>query len=169
MATTFTKIASVSVGSGGAATITLSSIPGTYTDLVLKFSNRTDNTGVGNGFTLTYNASSTNYTNRSIYGDGSTTASSSSSTSGMMWVNGSTETANTFANVELYITNYAGSNFKSSSNDAVMENNASATTYAGLQARLWSDTAAITSMTLTPSVGNWVQYTTATLYGIKNS
>ena len=40
MATTYTLISSVTVGSGGAASIEFTSIPSTYTDLVLKLSAR---------------------------------------------------------------------------------------------------------------------------------
>lgn len=167
MATTFTKIASVTL-STTTASIDFSSIPATYTDLCLKFSNRTNNTGTGNPFAMALNGSSSNFTRRILYGDGSTAASASASNNNFLWVNGSTETANTFANVEIYIPNYAGSNYKSISNDGVMENNATSA-YAGFTASLWSQTAAINQITLTPSVGSWVQYTTATLYGIKNS
>ena len=42
MATTYKAISTVTVGSGGAASITFSSIPATYTDLVLKISGRHD-------------------------------------------------------------------------------------------------------------------------------
>ena len=37
MATTYTLISSVTVGSGGAANIEFTSIPSTYTDLLLKY------------------------------------------------------------------------------------------------------------------------------------
>ena len=48
MPTTFTKIASVSVGAGGASSIDFTSIPSTYTDLVVKVSYRTtDATNTG--------------------------------------------------------------------------------------------------------------------------
>ena len=49
-----------------------------------------------------------------------------------------------------------------------MENNA---TYAflPLSAVLLANTAAVTSIKLVPFSGTWVQYTTAYLYGIKNS
>ena len=83
-------------------------------------------------------------------------------------VNGATATANTFANVSIYIPNYTSANYKSVSIDAVTENNAT-TAYAFLSAGLWSNTAAITSATITNSSGNYVQYSTAYLYGIKNS
>jgi hypothetical protein len=168
MANTYTLISS-NVLTSTTASVTFSAIPSTYTDLVLKVSNRTNDTGVGNGFTLTYNGSSSNYSSTSIYADGSTVESNRGTTSGMMWVDGSTETSNTFASVELYVPNYAGSTIKPSSNFAAMENNAAATTYIGAQARLWSDTAAITSMTLTPNVGSWVSGSSFYLYGIKNS
>jgi hypothetical protein len=41
MATTYTLISSVTVGGGGTSTITLSSIPSTYTDLALLLCGRT--------------------------------------------------------------------------------------------------------------------------------
>ena len=78
----------------------------------------------------------------------------------------SSDTANTFSNNSIYIPNYTGSNNKSVSVDSVYENNA---TTAGqhLVSGLWASSAAITSVKLTEGFGNnWVQYTTATLYGI---
>jgi hypothetical protein len=80
----------------------------------------------------------------------------------------STDTANTFGNTDIYIPNYAGSANKSVSVDTVEENNGT-TARALLGAILWSNTAAITALGLTPVSGSFVQYSTATLYGIKNS
>ena len=168
MPDTFIKIASVTVGAGGAATISLTGIPSTYTDLVLKVSARTDTTGSGNGFAMYLNGSTSSYTRRAVYGDGSLTASNSGSTAPGGLINGTTETSNYFASTDIYIPNYAGSNNKSTSHDTVSENNATFA-YVLLSAGLWSNSSAVTSMTLTPSAGNFVQYTTATLYGIKNS
>ena len=83
---------------------------------------------------------------------------------------GGTATANTFGNMEIYIPNYAGSSNKSVSVNQVGEDNA-ATAYATLLAGLWSNTAAITSIKLTPFSGgaSFVQYSTAYLYGVKNA
>jgi hypothetical protein len=105
-----------------------------------------------------------------LFGNGSS-ASSGNDTN--MYITSSivpsTSTASTFSNAELYIPNYAGSNNKSSSVDGVSENNATASNMA-LTANLWSDTAAITSIKLTPAGGgNFVQYSTAYLYGISNA
>jgi len=75
-------------------------------------------------------------------------------------------TASTFGNGEYYIPNYTSSNYKSVSADAVSENN-NTTAYARLTAGLWSNTAAITSIRLTPDTGTaWVTNSTATLYGV---
>ena len=49
MATTYTLITSQTLASS-AASVTFSSIPSTYTDLVLRVSARTDNAAVSDGF-----------------------------------------------------------------------------------------------------------------------
>jgi hypothetical protein len=167
MANTFTKIASVTVGAGGAATMDFTSIPATYTDLYLLISSRTAKSGVDGGDYLYINGVSTNRTGRRIYATGSGSASDQpSDQSGFS--NGNTTTANTFSNSSIYIPNYAGSTFKSMSYDSVTENNAT-TAWSMLGANLWSSTAAINRLTLYPDTPNYLQYTTATLYGIKNS
>ena len=170
MPDTFIKIASVTVGSGGAATIDFTSIPSTYTDLCIKFSIRFDLPYDAANINIRFNSNAANYSTRRLKGTGSSTNSDSTSGAASMVFNygaGDTLTANTFGNGELYIPNYAGSNHKSVSSDAVTENNATAA-YAVLQAGLWSNTAAITSVSLLCD-GNWKQYSTAVLYGIKNS
>ena len=172
MALTYQAIATVTVGSGGAADITFSSIPATYTDLVILSNVRFDQSS-DNGLYIQFNGdvTGTSYSRRYLLGDGSSASSSSSSSTnrGMGGIGArSTSTASTFANSLCYIPNYAGSNNKSVSVDAVNENNATSAD-AMLWASLWSNSAAITSIKLSPNSGNIVQYSTATLYGIKNS
>ncbi len=75
---------------------------------------------------------------------------------------------NTFANGEIYIPNYTASVNKSVSIDSVTENNATSA-IAALDAGLWANTAAITSINLNGNNGNFVQYSTAYLYGIVKS
>jgi len=170
MANTFIQIGStVTVGAGGAASIDFSSIPATYTDLVLKMSARVSTGGANNDDTvLKFNNSATSFSGRFLAGTGSSTASSTWGAGWGGYANGSGSTASTFSNTELYIPNYAGSANKSFSIDAVTENNATQS-YANLTAELWSQTAAINQITITAGTGVFVQYSTATLYGIKNS
>ena len=103
-----------------------------------------------------------------MYGTGAAASSTSGSTRYFAFVPGASATASTFGNVEYYIPNYAGSNNKSVSVDHVTENNATAA-IAALTAGLWSDSAAITSVKITPGSGTFAQHSSATLYGIKNS
>jgi hypothetical protein len=164
MPATFTLISSVTVGSGGAGTIVFSSIPATYTDLVLKYSARRAS-GAESNIQLSFNTGST-YAGRRLFGDGSAAASDTTTEWGGFIV-GATQTASTFANNEVYIPNYTSSNAKSWSIDAVDENNATGALM-GLGAQLWNGTAAITTITLTAS-NDFAQHSTAYLYGISNA
>jgi hypothetical protein len=174
MANTFELIASSTVGSGGTASIDFTSIPSTYTDLVLKLSARDTEVSVNNAGIIQFNGetATTNYTAKWLYGTGSSVGSlSRSGASGQFWFesDSANATANTFANIEFYIPNYAGATAKSVSVDTVTETNAT-TTDAILTAALWNNTAAITSIKLKPNSGlNFVQYSTAYLYGVKNA
>jgi len=168
MASSYEAIATTTVGSGGVANIEFTSIPATYTDLAVYFSVR-NSAGVIDT-RIQFNASSANLSSRYLFGDGNTvTAASSASNIEMIGMTKSTWTANTFGNVFIYIPNYTLSDFKAVSVDSVNENNATEA-YAMLTAGLWSNSAAITSIKLLPgSASNFVEYSTATLYGIKNS
>ncbi len=169
MANTFIAIQTITVGSGGSSSIEFTAIPATYTDLLVKLSLRSDQANVYGGSTISLNNSTSNFTYRFVYGEGAVAAAFGGTTNLSADQNGDTATANTFSNFDMYIPNYASSNYKSISQDSVTENNAT-TAYAEFGAVLWSDTAAITSIKLSPaSTKVWKQYSTATLYGIKSS
>jgi len=169
MANTFIPIATVTVGAGGASTIDFTSIPATFTDLLLLVSARGTITNATDDFTIRFNGTTTNYTSRGLEGYGSGSPASYSITDIIANSVGASATASTFGNASIYIPNYAGSNNKSVSSDSVGENNATSAT-ASFNAGLWSNTAAITSIKLqSRSASNFVQHSTATLYGIKNS
>lgn len=170
MATTYEAIATTTVGSGGAATFAFTSIPATYTDLLVVASLRSDraSNSIDNGWIyLNSDTTSGNYTKRRLWGDGSAVYSATTYDLDY-YVPGSTATASTFGNLYYYIPNYAGSNNKSFSVDSSQENNATIAIN-NFTAGLWSSSSAITSITFDLNNGNFVQYSTATLYGIKNS
>lgn len=160
-----TLISTVTVGSAGAASITFSSIPQTFTDLLVIHSIRKSDTS-GSIIRLDLNGSSSNFTYRSLLGDGSTAASFSGSTGIAGYANFSNYTANTFSSSSTYLPNYTGSTNKSFSVDTVMESNVSSGPNQLILAGLWSNTAAITTLSLTAASGNWVENSTASLYGI---
>lgn len=167
---TFTLIASSTVGSGGAANIEFTSIPGTYTDLALVLSLRSSGTGTPYA-RLRFNGSTTGYSNRRLNGNGSTTGGGAPTDQYIVLgvANTTTQTASTFSSHSVYIPNYAGSSNKSTSSDNVSENNATEA-YIYLMAGLWSNSAAITSIAITEeNAANWGQYSSAYLYGIVKS
>jgi hypothetical protein len=171
MANTYELIASSTVGAGGASSIDFTSIPSTYTDIVVKYTLRDSQAGYAYGGTIVkFNSNSSGYSEKLLYGNGATAYSVSSSgtyISFLETIQGSA-TSSTFASGDIYIPNYAGSTNKSVSSDVVTENNATGA-YAGLAAHLWANTAAISSISIAPTGGTFVQYSTAYLYGIKNS
>ena len=171
MANTYTLIASSTVGSGGAANIDFTSIPSTYTDLAIFLSARSNIAQTINGVFLKFNntSQSTNWTRRQLEGGDGSVGSSNSTTAIAGYANGNSATANTFSNHFIYIPNYASSNYKSVSIDTVVEGNAANGYYVDLIAELWSNTAAINQVTLVSDSVNFMQYTTAYLYGISNS
>ena len=175
MANTFELIASSTVGSGGASSITFSSIASTWTDLCLKFSARNTTNPYSEAaiyYAIGFNGQGvlTNVTGKMLAGNGTSTFSLNTPAdfNAVGYMTSSGATASTFHNAELYVPNYAGSSNKSFSLDSVSENNgtqAVATIFAGL----WSQTAAITSITFTSRNGDFAQYSTAYLYGVKNA
>ena len=170
MALQLYKIATVEVGSAGAATIDFTSIPQGYTDLKLVFSGRDNASAVNHNIQMIFNNSSTGYSNKVVYSDGTTSGSGNGASSTWMqgtFLSAANSTANTFSSIEIYIPNYASGTNKSVSFESVTENNSASSGGVSMWAGLWSNTAAITSIKFTSIDGATTsQYTTATLYGI---
>lgn len=163
-------IETVNVPAGGQASIQFTNIPQTYTDLVIRYSLR--NTKASGACFILINNSSANFTLREFYGSGSSYFSQGASSNSFqsMATDGVNFTANTFSNGEIYIPNYTSNRNKSFLINTTLENNAT-TSYAGFSSGLWSNTAAITSFTLTAALseGTFAQHSTATLYGVYNT
>ena len=167
MPNTFTLISAQTISSA-VATITFSSIPQTYTDLQLVASCRVS-ASPASDLILKFNGSSTGYTQKYIIGTGAAAVSGSQTYGQIGVVPGTSHTGSVFGSNSTYIPNYTSSNYKSFSSDDVYENNATQA-YQSIWANLWSNTSAITSIEVsTSNSGNFVQYSTVYLYGIKNS
>jgi hypothetical protein len=173
MANTYTLISSNTVGVLGALSVTFSSIPSTYTDLKLVISARDARADVQVSniyFNFNSSGAGTNYSGLYMYGTGSSTTSSTAgiSSGAAAFSTGAINTSSTFGNAEVYIPNYTSSNYKSLSSESSTENNGTAG-FNLLLAGLWSNTAAITSIVMTPLYTPFSQYSTFYLYGISNS
>jgi hypothetical protein len=151
-----------------AASVTFSNIPQSgYTDLKVVLSARQ---GAENAFRITFNSNTSSYSTISLRGDGSTASSNTGNPSlstaiRIIGIDPTGATANTFSNTEIYVPNYLSSNYKSVSIDGVNEDNTSAA-YMNISAGLWSNTAAINAVTITPEAGSLAQYSTFSLYGL---
>ena len=164
MALQLYKIATVEVGSAGSTTMVFNSIPQGYTDLKIVVSARDSIAADFNSLTLNFNGSTANFSARQLAGTGSTVITGTV-TNAVAPLPGSTITANSFSNTEIYVPNYTSSGNKNYSWAGVLENNATATRTI-FASGIWSNTAAISSITIGTDGTSFVQYTTATLYGI---
>ena len=165
------KLISSTTLSSSQSTITFSSIPSTYTDLVIKASTRDSSLSNAGAIAMRFNSSTTNYNGRIIYSDGSTATGSFLSGLDYGWagtVNNANYTANTFSNHEIYIPSYNSSTAKPYSVSSVVETNANLAEYLVSTAGLWNGSE-ITSIVLTVSNGSsFASGSSFDLYGIEN-
>lgn len=170
MANTYTLIAAQTLSST-AASVTFSSIPATYDDLVLRTSIRTASAGLSTE--ITFNGVAGNsYSNTAIYvTGGSPTRVDSTNRANILayFMDNPTNTVNTFSSSEIYIPGYRVARNKPVYITANPEDNATSTYSTSHEAGLWRNTAAITSITLTGGGGSYATGSTFYLYGIKNS
>ena len=173
---TTTMLISAQTLTSASASVTFSSIPQTFTDLKLVYSTRVNTSGAPD-LAIQFNGVTSNqYSWRLIhaYQSSSPSAYSGSGTTaqGLNAIEGgnsnnATTTSNTFTSSELYIPNYLSSNYKSTSLDSTPENNGT-DTFMKMEAGLWSNTAAITSITITAPSGGFVANSSFYLYGISS-
>jgi hypothetical protein len=177
MANTMTLISTATVGSGGAATISFTSIPSTYTDLKVIYCFKPPAGDVG--IKINFNSTTSGYSD--IYIQALNTTSTPSALAkgtnvfagvaayGGAIADSSLSSGNLFNNAELYVPNYTASQYKA----FVVSNVGEADRNLGFIeeiSSLWSNNAAIDRIDFTVNGGgNFAQYSTASLYGIKNS
>lgn len=169
MANTFIKIQTVTVGSGGAATIDFTSIPQTYTDLAIQFSSKTSRAATQANLAIQFNSSSSNLSSKFLYGIDAAVTGFTNASAIDFGSTGNTTTS-LFGSAFIYIPNYTSSNNKNVSIDSTGESN-DANLFIRITSGIWANSAAITSVTLLlrDAATTFNQYTSATLYGIKSS
>lgn len=172
MALTYVKIADNTLGSN-TGTVTFDNISGSYTDLLLRISARSTETA----FTMSQallkinNNSSSLHSYRWMRADGSTTGTGSTQNSNNIllgWQPSSTQTSNTFGNIEVYLPNYTASMNKPVDAYSVSEGNSATVNYISSTAGLFRSTSAITRLDIIcGNSTNWVTNSSFFLYGIK--
>ena len=155
----------VQVGSGGAADVTFTSIPSTYTHLQIR--------GIINKSTagdvamrMSFNSDTgNNYTYHFLDGNGSSAIAGGSGNDLFDVFYPISTTSSIFSGAIIDILDYANTNkYKTSRVLAGTDLNGSGRF--GLKSGLWMNTNAITSIKLNPSSGNFSQYSSFALYGI---
>jgi hypothetical protein len=172
MTTTMQLIAKQTVGAGGAASVTFSNIPQTFTDLKVVMSYRTNRAQIYDQLRVRFNGdTASNYSFKALFGNGASVDWDQATTTSLQLAigQGNSATASTFSNGDFYLPNYRASTSKSVSSDLVGENNAT-TAYASLYAGLWTGTAAINTILMYPESGGlFNEFSEFWLYGISNS
>ena len=165
----FESIATTTVGSGGAANVTFSSIPQTYKHLQIRALVKSE--GSQDSTDMRFNSDTgNNYAYHSLYGTGSA-ASSEASTSRSSVVTNFTAVASTDTSVfsvgVMDILDYTDTNkYKTVRGLSGWDANGTGVVY--LSSNVWMSTSAITTILIYPRAGgDFNQYSHFALYGIK--
>jgi hypothetical protein len=168
----FESIATVTVGSGGAADIEFTSIPSTYSHLQIRMIAKTNRALNRDTINLTFNGTSggTAYSRHGLYGDGTSVAAEGSQSQPSILIlraSGNSSATNIFGAIIVDILDYQNTNkYKTvrSLGGADFNGSGEMTLYSGS----YQSTSAISSISMTPFVGtNFLQYSSFALYGIK--
>ena len=168
--TSFESISTVTVGSGGASSITFSSIPSTYTHLQLRVFSREVSGGFDQIYMRVNGDTGSNYSKHNMGGDGTGLTyggSGTTSSVSIAAIPGSNQSANVFGASITDFLDYANtSKYKTTRAIAGVDSNG--TGYNWFASGLWQNTNAITSINIYPAgIVDFSQYTHAALYGIK--
>jgi hypothetical protein len=168
----FTIIDHTELGAS-ASSYDVTSISASYDHLHLFVSARTDHSAIFDDHFITINGdTASNYSTTALYTVSGTVYSNRNGGATKMEnfaLCGSPVTAGIFSTMELWIPNYAGTTgFKQVIAQCAMENDSStdAEWKVNLTSGVWDDTSAIDQITLTPKGGDYIQYSTFTLYGV---
>jgi hypothetical protein len=170
----FESIATVTVGSGGAAEIEFTSIPGTYQHLHLRLCVRSLRSATSAAAFLQYNddTDANNYVRYHwLRGDGSS-ASAGATTTGSAAQNivgevaAASATASIFGVAVVDILDYADTS-KNTVVRSLQGHDRNGAGEVGLNSGLWIDTDTITKIAIGTNAGNLAEHSTAALYGIK--
>jgi hypothetical protein len=161
----YESIQTYTVGSGGQASITFSSIPSTYKHLQIRYIAATST--VNQNLQYTFNSdSSAVYANHRLLGDGSVVVADAATGNGFMSIGRSGQNSTSFAAGVFDLLDYKDTNkFKTARTLYGTDGNGSGQVF--FASGLWRSTAAVSTVTIVPASSNFAQYTNFALYGIK--
>jgi hypothetical protein len=170
----FQSIATVTVASGGSATVTFSSIPQTFTHLQVRAFHRAEDNVSGDFPSIRFNSDTgSNYTQHRLFGSGSSAGSAGASSAvnyGAFAYNVADGSfgANIFGPSIIDILDYTNTNkYKTVRSLAGADNNGGG--FIGLNSFVWMSNSAITTISLQPNQNDFAEYSHFALYGIKEA
>jgi hypothetical protein len=167
----YDALATVTVGSGGAASVSFVGIPSGYKHLQLRGIARTNNGGGEDYLIFRQNGiSGTSYAYHQMTGNGSTVNAAGGASNPETYPGhypGSTSGASIFGAIVIDMLDYANTNkYKTIRSLGGYDNNGAGRL--GLYSGLFMDTTAISSFTLSPGAGSlFTQYSQFALYGVR--
>ena len=165
----YESIATVSVGSGGAASVEFTGIASTYKHLQVRYIARSDAAVSGTGLILKPNNDSGSYNSHGLVGTGASVLAGDNPADGIFTFNvipGASVSASIFGVGCVDLLDYENANkFKTQRLLGGWDNNGGG--QVALNSQVWQSTTAISSLYFTLLGGNFVQYTQFALYGIK--
>lgn len=149
------------------ASITFSSIPSTYTHLQVRCFGRTTSGNNSDYIGLTLNGASTGYTQHQLVGNGTTVSTGANNGLSSIPLQRFPGIGSSIMGTMIVdILDYSNTNkFKTVREIGGFDTNSDG--YIALVSGSINTTSAITSMTFTPAAGNFIQYSSFSLYGIK--
>ena len=168
----YESIATVTVGSGGQAAATFSSIPSTFKHLQIRILGKSNRADQNEAIGIQFNSDTgNNYGSHGLWGDGGSAAAAQlnypASAISLPWIAGNSNGSSVFGVSVIDILDYTNTNkYTTVRGLNGYDNNGNG--QAALGSGLWSNTAAITTVTVKPFYGSlWNQYSHIALYGIK--
>lgn len=166
----YESIATVTVGAGGSSSISFSSIPSTYKHLQIRYIARSSAAVTVATNRLQFNSDTgNNYKSHYVAGNGSSAFAGVFSETffgaGGVYA-GASASSSVFGIGVIDILDYTNTS-KNTTTRALggIDNNGSGEI--GMQSSLWINTSSVSSITINPEAGNFIQYSSFALYGVK--
>jgi hypothetical protein len=162
------SIATVTVGSGGASSITFSDIPSGFQHLQVRWVATA--VGYDKNIAIRLNGDTAgNYTLHELVGNGSAASAGALTAVGFArvgyWIDTAMGSSTAYVGI-IDILDYASTS-KTTTIRCLNGGDNNGTGRVGINSSMWTSTNAVTSLTLLNSGANLAQYTTAALYGVR--
>ncbi len=159
------ELISTAYGTGSSGTITFSSIPSTYKHLQIRLTNKNTNNAYDVLYLRFNGDSATNYSYHTLYGSGTSVASSSGSSTTFARLTGGNGTVDGYTASVVDVLDYG--NTSKNTTVRVLDGYSGASPRIFIQSGAWRNTAAVTSISITDSDSNFTTASRFSLYGIK--